>query len=335
MCCPPPPASSVYTNYNLSKNIPQLDGNYSCLSSSYCSNLSLDQSSLSSLLSSDGNNTLEKSWFSQVSECDTAQPNLVPHNYIPVMIGHRPDKISSDRQPAVHRVIRRENKCIQALSLPTILSYNMRSIWGKLSSFAEDIHERDCQISFLCEVWEKSENRKHQMKIEEMLEMSNISYISTPRPGARRGGGAAIAFNPSKFSVVKLNITIPTPLEIVWALMRPIEPTGGIQKVILCSFYSPPNSKKNKQLIDHISVTYNQLKIQHPDAATLMSGDKNSLDETNIVALNHNFRQIVSQNTRKSKILTILITDLQSYYHTPQVIPPVPVDVQCTWPGCP
>ena len=59
-----------------------------------------------------------------------------------------------------------------------------------------------------------------------------------------------------------------------------------------------------------------------------MSGDKNSLDETNILALNNNFQQIVSQNTRKGKILTILITDLKSYYHVPQVIPPVPVDVQ-------
>ena len=157
-----------------------------------------------------------------------------------------------------------------------------------------------------------------------------MTSLTFPHPAQeqRGGGGAAIAFNPSKFSVVKLNITIPTPLEIVWALMRPIEPTGGIKKVILCSFYSPPNSKKNKQLIDHISVTYNQLKIQHPDAATLMSGDKNSLDETNILALNNNFQQIVSQNTRKGKILTILITDLKSYYHVPQVIPPVPVDVQ-------
>ena len=121
----------------------------------------------------------------------------------------------------------------------------------------------------------------------------------------------------TNFSVSKLSITIPTPLEIVWALLRPITPTGNIKKVILCSFYSPPNSRKNRQLIDHISVTYNQLKIQHPDAATLMSGDKNSLDETNILSLNPNFRQSVSQNTRNSKILTILISDLHSFYHVP------------------
>ena len=142
------------------------------------------------------------------------------------------------------KVIRRENTCVQALSLPNILSYNMRSIWGKLDSFATDMQERAGEISFLCEVWEKSENKKHQQKIEEMLEMANIHYISTPRPGVKRGGGAAIAVNSSKFTVSKLNIPIPKPLEIVWALLRPNEHTGVVRKVILCSFYSPPNSKK-------------------------------------------------------------------------------------------
>ena len=276
---------------------------------------------------------MEKSWFSQISECGTAQPHTesrntyVRENCIPVVVGYRPWRKTDDRLPAVRNVIRRENKCLQALSLPVLLSYNMRSIWGKISSFATDMEERDGEISFLCEVWEKSENKKHKKRIEEMLEMSGIEYISTPRPGAKRGGGAAIAIKSSRFSVVKLNITIPKPLEIVWAMLRPLEHTGVINKIILCSFYSPPNSKKNVLLIDHISVTYNCLLIQHPDAAILISGDKNSLDEKKILALNPNFRQTVSKNTRGNKILTILITDLHSYFHNPVIIPPVPVDV--------
>ena len=161
------------------------------------------------------------------------------------MLGYRPEKETIRRYPAVRQVIRRENKCIQALSLPTILSYNMRSIWGKIRSLAEDMHEREGEICFLSEVWEKQENKKHKQKIVEMLEMSNISYISTPRPGAKRGGGAGIAINTDRFSVTKLDITIPKPLEIVWAMLRPIEHTGVIRRIILCSLYSPPNSKKN------------------------------------------------------------------------------------------
>ena len=122
----------------------------------------------------------------------------------------------------------------------------MRSIWGKIRSLAADIHEQEGEIIFLSEIWEKSENKKHKHKIEEMLEMSNIAYISTPRHGAKRGGGAAIAISTRRFAVTKLNIFIPNPLEIVWALLRPVEHTGQIRKIILCSIYSPPNSKKNK-----------------------------------------------------------------------------------------
>ena len=190
--------------------------------------------------------------------------------------------------------------------------------------------ERAGDICFLSEVWEKSENKKHQSKIEEMLEMKGISYISTPRPGAKRGGGAGIALNLNEknFTLSKLNIAIPKPLEVVWGLLRPIESTGKIRKIILCALYSPPNSRKNNLLIDHISVTWNSLKIQHPDAGTLICGDKNSLDDKKLLALDPNFNQIVSQNTRKDKILSIIITDLQSYFHVPEIIPPVPVDVQ-------
>ena len=79
--------------------------------------------------------------------------------------------------------------------------------------------------------------------------------------------------------------------------------------------------------MDHIAETYNCLKIQHPGAATIISGDKNSLDIKHILALNPTFRQSVTKNTRNGKILTILISDLHSYYHVPLVIPPVPVDV--------
>ena len=174
--------------------IPQFDGNCSILSSS---------SSKSSMNSSAFNTfTLENSWFSQP-----------PENSIPVITGFRPPRQIFDRPPPARRVVCRDNKCIQALSLPSIMSYNVRSIWGKLNNLADDIKEKSGQIVFLCEIWEKSQCKKHKQKIEELLEMKNIQYISTTRPGA--------ATHSDKFLVSKLNINIPKPLEIVWALLRP------------------------------------------------------------------------------------------------------------------
>ena len=58
----------------------------------------------------------------------------------------------------------------------------MRSFFPKFQSFCDDMDEREADIAFLSEVWEKKENKKHRKKLETMFEMRGIEYISTPRP---------------------------------------------------------------------------------------------------------------------------------------------------------
>ena len=76
----------------------------------------------------------------------------------------------------------------------------------KTWKFSTDILERDIDVAFMCEIWEKKENKNHQLQIETMLETDGLKYISTPRPR----GGAGIIVNLGKFTVEKLNINIPT-----------------------------------------------------------------------------------------------------------------------------
>ena len=121
----------------------------------------------------------------------------------------------------------------------------MRSIWSKLSSLAEDMDERETDLSILSEVWEKKENKKHQQRIEELFEMKDTKYFSTARPGAKRGGGAAITTKGNKFHVSKLNIEIPQPLEVVWGLMRPKVVFGGISKNIQTFEHNSKNHSHN------------------------------------------------------------------------------------------
>ena len=150
------------------------------------------------------------------------------------------------RPPSCLKTIRRDNRSIQALSLPTVLNYNMRSFFPKFQSFCDDMDEREADIAFLSEVWEKKENKKHKKKLETMFEMRGIEYISTPRPGRKRGGGAAVAVSTQHFHLTKLNISIPTSVEVVWGLLKPKNPTGPITTIIVCCFYSPPNSRRKK-----------------------------------------------------------------------------------------
>ena len=119
---------------------------------------------------------------------------------IPVQTGHRPSICNpSLRLPPVRKTIRRDNKVLQAVTLPKMSNYNMRSLMPKLFNFGTDMEDRCCSISFLTEVWQKAENKKHQFRIEELFEMRGLKYISTPRPGTRRGGGAAIVVNTENF----------------------------------------------------------------------------------------------------------------------------------------
>ena len=119
---------------------------------------------------------------------------------------------SNDRKPCNNITIRRDNRTIEAVSLPIFSVFNMRSIWSKLSSLAEDMDERQTDLAILSEVWEKKENLKHQQRIEELFEMKDTKYFSTARPGTKRGGGAAFTAKGNKFYVSKLNIDIPKPL---------------------------------------------------------------------------------------------------------------------------
>ena len=91
----------------------------------------------------------------------------------------------------------------------------MRSFLPKAESFSDDLLNRSCSVSFLTEIWQKSENKKHEYKIEELLELKGLKYISTPRSGVRRGGGVAIVADTQKFTISKLNIQIPGNLEVV------------------------------------------------------------------------------------------------------------------------
>ena len=109
-------------------------------------------------------------------------------HYIKVHTGFRPNKVHTSRPPSYLKNLKREKQLTKPISLPTVIMYNMRSFFPKQNNFCDDFLEREADLAFLTEVWEKKENSKHKFKIEKMLEMKGINYISTPRPGKKGEG---------------------------------------------------------------------------------------------------------------------------------------------------
>ena len=248
-------------------------------------------------------------------------------NRIPTVLGFRPAKVFSDRGLPYWKRIRRDNQAVQGLTLPRMTNYNMRSLIPKIGNFALDMDDRECDISFLTEVWEKLENKKHQFKLEELLELKGIQYISTPRPGARRGGGAAIAVRMAKFFISKLNIAAPGSVEVVWGMLKPVTITGKISKIIVCCFYyHPPRSKKNSVLLSHLTTTLQSLLTTYPGAGIVISGDRNSIDIQSLLGIEPSLRQMVKNPTRGPKILDVILSNLHCFYDDVQIIPPIQPD---------
>ena len=247
---------------------------------------------------------------------------------IPVVVGNRPSPQAPDQRKPVRKTIKRDNKIVEALSLPKMTLYNVRSAWSKWSNISEDMEMRDTDVSFLTEVWEKSEHKKHQKAIESMLEIKGIKYVSTPRPGARRGGGTALACSQQKFILTKLNIAIPAPLEACFGLVKPKNPTGKINKYICCSFYAPPRSRYNNKLAEFLVSTIGRLRTEHPGCRVILAGDRNDLKIDLISTLDPTLKQVVKgyTNKMKTKVLDVFYTDCHDLLQEATILPPMQVD---------
>ena len=167
------------------------------------------------------------------------------------------------------------------------------------------------------------------------LELEGIQYISCdPRPGAKRGGGAAIMSRNSSFTVRKLDVPCVGKLEVIWALARPKESGGRIKEFIVCGFYSPPRKGKNNQLVQHLVENVIILLRKYPDAGFYIAGDANKMDTSQVLRAIPHCRQLVTQPTHVGGVLDVILSNLQPKYAVPVIRPPaVPDSSNCGKPS--
>ena len=205
-------------------------------------------------------------------------------------------------------------------------SYNLRSLFPKVGNFKTDMIERKVDCAFVSEVWEQSEDKGHLAEIEKMLQMDGLQYISTSRPNKKSGGGVALIVNTKNFACEKLKVFIPTNVEAVWGLLTPKSASAIYKKIIVCAFYSPPKSRRNSKLADHIVGTLQMLVTKYPECGIILGADKNTMDIRPILNCGLRLRQEVTQPTRQGKIIDVIIMNLGKFYNLPIIAPPIGPD---------
>ena len=85
--------------------------------------------------------------------------------------------------------------------------------------------------------------------------------------------------------------------------------------------------KRNVQLIDHLTVTLQNLMTKHPKSGVFIFGDRNSILLKDLKTIDSSLKQIVKKPTRGNKILDIILTNLYEFYEEPIIIAPVKPDI--------
>ena len=223
----------------------------------------------------------------------------------------------------------KSDKITTAKYLPTVATYNLRSMLPKLDSLITDILERNIDCGFCQDIWFKEEDKSHQYEIEKIFEMKGLKFIFTSRKQNKRGvshGGAGIIVNVERFSCEKIPINIPQNLEIVWGLLRPKTPGAKFKTIIACSFYSPPSKGRNSRLIDHVVGTLHFLVAKYPDSAIIIGADKNNMDIRPVLSCGLRLKQVVDKPTRQGIILDVILMNTFTFYNAPYIAPPVQPD---------
>ena len=215
-------------------NILQLDGNASLQSD--ISTSSIDDSS--------------------VSDCSSyATEDEAFSDPIPVSLSPVPDQHVTPGQPIRLEV----NLNGQPSPLPLCLLLNARSVYNKSDNLNEMLSQIGPDLCLISESWERERRRLATV----LKQYKSVSYY---RKGKSPGGGCAIVYNETKFSVLDLKIEAPDGVESVWALLTPKSSELnmlGVKRIAVGSFYVSPRSQYKNDTIEHIIQTIHILRAKY------------------------------------------------------------------------
>ena len=99
--------------------------------------------------------------------------------------------------------IKRSNKLLHALYLPTIINLNPSSIYNKVDEFHTLVEEEEADIIFMSESWER-ENKT----LNEIINLPDHVVISNLNQRRGVGGRPALIINSKKFVIQNLTQSV-------------------------------------------------------------------------------------------------------------------------------
>ena len=202
---------------------------------------------------------------------------------------------------------------------------NCRSAANKGNNLTEIMNQISPDLILASETWERE-----KLRLKDILKSKQFKYISYFRRNKSPGGGCAIIFNESRFRAKEADVIVPEGVEGASAIFTPLAESGNnlkVKRIAVGSIYVSPKSKYKAETLEHIIETIHILRAQHDNEINfLCGGDFNKTPVTDVLESYGGLKQIITVPTRKSSTLSIVLTDLHSFFHPPSTLPPLQVD---------
>ena len=113
-------------------------------------------------------------------------------------------------------------------------------------------------------------------------------------------------------------------LECMWLWARPPRLPRPLSAIAVCVVYNPPDKsvQEQRELCDYLVSSIDTIRSKYPDCGIVVLGDFNHLNIQDLVT-SHNLKQVVTRPTRQDSILDYIITNLKSFYKTPNISAPL------------
>ena len=211
-------------------------------------------------------------------------------------------------------------------SMPLCLVLNARSCFQKLYHLREMLQTYGPDFTIVTETWERQNKR-----LKDELNSQNFKIFSYFRKNRSPGGGCAIIYQENRFSFQDLEIIAEEKIECKWAICAPkqdIFPNQqNVKRIAIGSYYISPRATNKQEVVEHIIETIHTIRARYNNEVHfLISGDFNRVDITDILDCYGALKQVCSTPNRKAATLTIILTDLHTFYHPPTTLPPLKVD---------
>ena len=228
------------------------------------------------------------------------------------------------------KVVRRNNRVLNAIHLPSVMNINPRSVYNKVNEFLTLVEQYESDLICMSETWDRV-----NQPLENLIQLEGYKVITAVNPRNFRGGKPAIIINEQKYIIKPLNpdpITVPDGVEAVWALITPrnTKPNNQFSHIVVASiYYRGPKSTRKDALFDHIAESYHYLMAKYGNGLQfIIAGDTNRLNLSPILNLSPSLKQVVQVPTRLNPDATLdpVITTMWRLYVPPITKPPIDND---------